>query len=935
VFIGVHPWLKLFSVTAPALVGICGFVFGRLTMSEPNPSNDYTPLDEALAEYVMRTDRGESVDREEFIAAHPELAEELRAYFADADAVERMVDSAAQGMADPEKDSEPPLKVVRYFGDYELLEELGRGGMGVVYKARQTSLARMVAVKMILSGRLSHGDEVDRFRREAAAAAQLKHRSIVAIHEVGEYEGHHYFSMDYIAGHSLNAIVRQNPLAPRRAARYVKLIAEATECAHRQGILHRDLKSSNVLIDQDDVPVVTDFGLAKQFESDADLTTSGEVLGSPSYMSPEQALGQTKLLRATSDVYSLGATFYELLTGRPPFRADSPAATIYQVVHCEPVSPRMLNPAIDRDVETICLKCLEKGPSRRYPSAQALADDLGRYLEGRPILARPVSRPARLWRWCKRNPMVATLTAAIFALLVLGTAISTSLAIAAHREAVRATLAEEKTSEEAAAREVESLGRSADRGDWRAVLKGLESPLLARYGDPVQRELWRVEALDALNRDKEAAEAVEKLAATEVADRWAGEVLLWQGDVLRLKDEKRSRRLIEEALQHELPPADTAYAKALLAKTVPESTELLRQAVHAQPFHHRANALLATNLVMSGHADEAKSRASAMQCLFPEDPTFPMVLTLAAAFEGDKKAQEQYLQDLGLLLDEEQVRQFRTVLEIAGRGRSLFRSDNELPLSEIISQVPALMANPQLLFQSARGEVSWMKSPPNQVVAALKKSLQALVAWMSGAVLPGQKDVAITTMAEAAEILPIAPYQVIYGQLLADSKRFEEARVVFLKAARSPEFLPGARCQAMAWAGALQLLAATKGGKESASLREDGLSLLEECIRLGGDLPPDRRCFVCEQLLLNNRSRLEVHQLLERAHAKNPTKPDSLLAWSHQIHGNYYRALKLAGEALKANPKDDRAKKVHEECLRLLRADASLKQSLEGQKKER
>ncbi|MBI3465609.1 MAG: protein kinase [Planctomycetes bacterium] len=306
----------------------------------------------------------------------------------------------------------------RHFGDYELLEKIARGGMGVVYKARQMSLNRIVAVKMILSGRLADEVDIQRFLTEARSAANLQHPNIVGVHEVGQQDGQYFFSMEYVEGQSLAALVRDNPLPPARAARYVKIIAEAIHYAHGKGIVHRDLKPSNILIDQFDQPRITDFGLAKRVEGGTDLTAMGRPLGTPSYMPPEQASGDRGKIGPASDVYALGAVLYDLITGRPPFRAETQLDTLLQVLECEPVTPRLLNPKLDRNVETICLKCLQKEPGRRYASAQQLADDLDRYLNGQPILARPVSAPERLWRWSRRNPLVAGLGTAVLLLLV-------------------------------------------------------------------------------------------------------------------------------------------------------------------------------------------------------------------------------------------------------------------------------------------------------------------------------------------------------------------------------------------------------------------------------------------------------------------------------------------------------------------------------------
>jgi serine/threonine protein kinase/WD40 repeat protein len=304
------------------------------------------------------------------------------------------------------------------FGDYELLTELARGGMGVVYKARQVGLGRIVAVKRILAGRLADKELVQRFRTEASAAASLQHPNIVAIHEVGVHQGEHYLAMELVEGPDLVKVVGHEPLEARRAARYAKAIALAIHHAHEHNILHRDLKPSNVLIDAHDQPRITDFGLAKRLEKESELTLTGQVLGSPGYMPPEQACATRGRMSRRSDVYSLGAVLYHLLTSRPPFRASTPAQTIQRVLNDEPVPPRLLNDDVPRDLETICLKCLEKDPGSRYGTALELAEELERFLEDRPILARPVSPLGKAWRWCRRKPVVAGLAAASSVLLV-------------------------------------------------------------------------------------------------------------------------------------------------------------------------------------------------------------------------------------------------------------------------------------------------------------------------------------------------------------------------------------------------------------------------------------------------------------------------------------------------------------------------------------
>jgi serine/threonine-protein kinase len=386
---------------------------------QPSAESRDERVNEAIAAYLEAVEAGRPPDREAFLARYPDLQSELRAFLDDharfAQAAQPIgpraaptpgVDLEAPTIAPGEPSPAAPLGTLRYFGDYELLEEIARGGMGVVYKARQVSLNRLVALKMILSGQFASPDDVRRFRTEAEAAANLDHPNIVPIYEVGEHEGQQYFSMKLIEGQSLAAALgaaRGPTMAPRATAKLVATIARAVHHAHQRGVIHRDLKPGNILLDEHGEPHVTDFGLAKRVEGDSKLTRSGAIVGTPSYMAPEQARGQ-KGLSVAADVYSLGAILYELLTGRPPFQEVTPLDTVLQVLEKEPEPPRRLNPSLPRDLETICLKCLEKDPHLRYDSATALADDLDRWLNGDLIVARPHNWMERAIRAVKRRP---------------------------------------------------------------------------------------------------------------------------------------------------------------------------------------------------------------------------------------------------------------------------------------------------------------------------------------------------------------------------------------------------------------------------------------------------------------------------------------------------------------------------------------------------
>jgi serine/threonine-protein kinase len=454
---------------------------------------------EIVAACLEAQERGQAADRQALVAAHPEFAEELAEFFAHGDRFDRLaapivaMAKATAGLTNPdlqddtfdEASGSSADRALRSFGDYEILEKIARGGMAVVYKARQVSLNRVVALKMIRRGDLG-SEEERRFRHEAEMVAGLDHPNIVPIYEVGEEQGRHYFSMKLMGGGSLARQLERFAADPRSAARLVATVARAVHHAHQRTILHRDLKPANILLDREGMPHVTDFGLAKRLAADSDLTHAGALVGTPSYMAPEQTRTNRAATTTATDVYGLGAILYALLTGRPPFRGEDALETLQQVREQAPEPPHGVNPRVAHDLASICLKCLEKEPRRRYGSAEALADDLDRFLAGKPIAARPVRPWERPWKWARRRPAAAALLAVSGAFVVAAVA-----GLLGHSARLERALAETRKQQERA-----DANYQKARGAVEGMLHRLDEEGLA--DTPRLQELKQQQVEDAL-----------------------------------------------------------------------------------------------------------------------------------------------------------------------------------------------------------------------------------------------------------------------------------------------------------------------------------------------------------------------------------------------------------------------------------------------------
>ncbi len=467
-------------------------------------------LDLLYHEVLVREECGDTPHLDEYTRRFPQLARQLRTQFE--------IHSALNAIQWPEAGETPGLDTVATLAGtgraasaacpaipgYEAIRVLGRGGMGVVYLAWQTGLGRLAALKMIVAGEYSRPQDLDRFRAEAEALARLEHPNLVKIYEIGEHDGRPYFSMEYVDGDRLADSLRGTPLALRYAAELAETLARAAGAAHERGVVHRDLTPNNVLLTASGQPKIVDFGLAKLVIGGSDRTQSGDILGTPSYMAPEQAGGRSKDVGPAADVYALGAILYEMLTGRPPFKAQTPLDTHVQVVNDEPVTPRRLQPKVPRDLETICLNCLNKEPARRYLSAVALADDLHRYLAGEPVRARPVGTMGRAARWARRRPGLASL----LALCATGTVIAFGVVT---WEGRLARQAQARAKQAQKAEEIQRVAAEAAReqeAGQRRLYQGLSAGLLrdralrhCEDGDVGRGLLWLAQSLQLVPDD--------------------------------------------------------------------------------------------------------------------------------------------------------------------------------------------------------------------------------------------------------------------------------------------------------------------------------------------------------------------------------------------------------------------------------------------------
>jgi len=813
---------------------------------------------------------------------------------------------------------------------YEIIERIGGGGMGVVYKACQLHPRRLVALKLISSDLHFSHDAVERFRREAAAVASLEHEGIVRLYEFGKAGGRPFFSMQLVEGDTLAKRCREMSMQPRDVATTMRRLAEAVHYAHQRGVVHRDLKPSNVLLDAEDRPLIADFGLAKNLNEDqADLTETGMAVGTYAYMAPEQAGHGRGELSTSVDVYGLGAIMYELLTGRPPFRGESPAHTLNNVLNVDPEPPTRVAPGTSRELEAICLKCLEKRPSARYADAAELADDLQRFLDHRPLRAQPPSWATRTWKWTRRRPAVAAVVGVVVlsaaALLVTESVNQAKLAAAVARYG---ELNDELT-QSLIYNYVQNAESYGQKGQWEQAVEALDKALKLGPADPIAIRLQKVKAYNAMYEGGDAQEEIKRLKEEVTSGEHLGEVQLWYGDLMLLEqNQDEALRQIREALANGLPPADAAYAESLLAETSPEAEQHLLRALEEDPFHYRAYAYLITLNVFQGNREEARRRAESARHLFPDDPMFPLAMGLIAAMEGDLDQANGYLKLLEGKIESGKLEILAETFELlqpvtrwvdhwdsGESGGDVFGSVSRMWLNVQKYQLQEKGAGGFIkdFFSADRGDVfASMRAPP-----CIGKTYSVLAGNLFGFQLVvtsnGIANRRIKALDEAVQTHPEGTLYFTKAVVCMSVGRWQKAEEAFLIAAETPAILPNIAREAEF--GAAMSAAALR----FKLLEEEALPRATAAVRRRIAMGPLRPLHAkyCWQIAVGAEDYELAHEIITAQLAGEPFN----LVWLRRraanelARGNLSQAIAAARQVLEVEPDDGEANKIKADAI--------------------
>ncbi len=593
-----------------------------------------------LIDFERRLARGEDVTLQRYFTRYPELVDCPESIAVLRDQQEKLTSAAGNG--DLRNLSPEQLQAGTLVGSYVLEEVVGRGAFSVVYRATDTRLSRGVALKFLAGGGPVPSELRERLVREARAQASLQHPGIVSVFEIGQHEGSDYIASRLVEGRSLEAELAKEQFSIRQSLRLCIAVADALEHAHHHGIVHRDIKPANIMLESG-TPVIVDFGLAHFAEAPQQLTHVGDIVGTPAFMSPEQADGRAWQSDPRSDVYSLGAVLYRLLCGQVPFEGST-SAVIDQVLHRAPVRPSQANPRINRDLQTVVLKCLEKEPSDRYSTAAQLRDDLIACLEGKSIAARPIGPWGQFYRWSRRHPRIAALSAASIVLALFSAGVATQLSrVSAERN--RATKAEAEVQDLLAGASVDAALLAMQRGKMQEAVASLQQAISSGYAP--QSELWlmMLEANYVLGNGKEANRFLRLLVDGSNDD--LAPALMWRLE-LASEDSERSEllpTLFEQVKIGALPPADAEYVSGLLADSTPRAIEHFEAALVASPFHYRARRLLIVSQLSLMRFTEVEKQVQVAHQMFPESDDFLLMAALLAGFQDRQEEAERLVRE--------------------------------------------------------------------------------------------------------------------------------------------------------------------------------------------------------------------------------------------------------------------------------------------------
>lgn len=781
------------------------------------------------------------------------------------------------------------------FGNYKLLRRIGAGGMGQVWKAEEDYPRRIVALKLVKPQLFTHrSDEerartVRRFRTEIETAAKLEHPNIVPLYHAGEEDGRLYYTMQYVEGRSpLHVLRSYQPTVARedtpdnqsdtsrdganihaaassrsepraclvpadsdraqwlKAAKYIAEASRGLAYAHNRGFIHRDIKPDNIIVDQaTDTARVTDFGLAKALQESTDMEIPADYrAGTRGFMAPEQ---EFKAGSATvqSDIYGLGATLLTLLSEAPPKKSAEESDRFDDVCSAHKTS-------IHPDLQAICLKCLQKKPDRRYSSASELADDLQRFLEVRPVAARPVSRVERLQYWVRRRPSLATvgLVAVILGVaVIIGGPVGAFLYMSAVHtaeierqnktiEAMEKRRAQDESRRTKANLYSQRAQTARERGDWRAVIKHLQDAETSGHSDPIMLAIERARARRSLGEIPMWIEAVRQLAGQADLEDHRGTVLLMRGDVARFQGQSEvSIELTKQALAAGLSPIDELYAHAILAQTTPECLASLREAVSRDPYHYDANMMLVAALVLSGYRDEARQRAQLAENLFPNDAGFAIWLAVLAAAESNPEEMKLQMERVGDRLDKETK---ELIFQALKNLQAFCDNFNHLDLARytdlrMMWNLVSLALTVRKVHSKAGQRDSSLITATSSLPQAYRQAYAPLFELSPTnvmALISKGSSAYIERLEEAAKRHPEGTLHLMRGSLLANANRYAEAEEALAKAADAPAIIPGVNREAPMLAAAATNLLYWESGQDPACL-ERAVEYVRRRVRLG------------------------------------------------------------------------------------------------------